>query len=276
MLSGGVDLLLNLWSLWEAYENGVLNVDGLLMSIAVNMMLFTLIIGMILWVLSKPDWLIFLATAFTFLAFFFLFFIVLHKEPKDAGEWGSVVGGITAIPAVIWFITALFVQQRELSQQGKLLKDQHKEISRQTGVLLDQTNALKTQNHIALKQHIESLCERFENDEFIKSLNEINSELIDDAKSFLGDGIDVRRIDFDNKNGKFIAITSNVEEENSQYDDLLSGKYFTLFQDLRGVIKFCLSTDSTELLLDTLKGITKNKFSYIFEHMIANYDNPSF
>lgn len=65
----------------------------------------------------------------------FLYFTAFYP-PVSAGEWGDLIGGLFAGPALIWFVVAVFLQMRELNLQRQTLNDQLRQSEIQSQALV--------------------------------------------------------------------------------------------------------------------------------------------
>lgn len=140
-------------------------------------------------VTEKP---ILISTLATALAVGLFLSVWLFNSPEGAAEWGDFVGGFFAVPALIWFIAAVFLQKEELKLQRKELRQQRAESQKIAQEAQSQSKLMSVQAHIAAMEYIEGEISKIRFDLVNEDL-----ELINDRLPLLASMINVDARDFD-------------------------------------------------------------------------------
>lgn|GEM_PF-3244785 len=122
MLNGGVDFADVRW-----WQDEFVFIEGLFWITA----FFFIWNQIIPKVVKSKEPAIFWPGRLTIFAIFGAIIVYRFHQPQSAGEWGDFVGGFFAVPALIWFIAAVFLQRQELSAQRQSLEAQLKELELQ-------------------------------------------------------------------------------------------------------------------------------------------------
>lgn len=95
---------------------------------------FTAVIGLlpplIRWIESFKEIEMRIAAYITTAALLIFIVFVIFKHPDGAGEWGDLIGGLFSMPALVWFIAAVFLQKKELQLQREELHLTREETAR--------------------------------------------------------------------------------------------------------------------------------------------------
>lgn len=97
--------------------------------------------------------------------------------PDGAEKWGDFVGGFFAIPALIWFVTAVFLQMDELQLQRAELKLQREESRKIAEEAQSQSKLMSVQAHIAAMEYIDETISKLDFDTINSYLDDINFKI---------------------------------------------------------------------------------------------------